>query len=158
MRFPVSLTYAGTNETLEIQDHKLVFQLADVLNEMNKGKDPKLQVNFINWIQSSPKYVTLRLGSRASLTMYRAAITSTTTVFATQTALSLGEASTLRFSPKPHRAFPQLNQPKSKRLPKKRSSTSSITPTSMSSLQRTSSRRTSRPLVSRNSLTMRNLN
>lgn len=63
MRFPVSLTYAGTNETLEIQDHKLVFQLADVLNEMNKGKDPKLQVNFINWIQSSPKYVTLQLGS-----------------------------------------------------------------------------------------------
>lgn len=55
MRFPVSLTYTGTNETLEIQDHKLVFQLADVLNGMNKDKDPKLQVNFIPWIQSNPK-------------------------------------------------------------------------------------------------------
>jgi hypothetical protein len=56
MRFPISLTYAGTNETLEIQDHKLVFQLADVLNEMNKDKDPALQVNFIPWIQNNPKY------------------------------------------------------------------------------------------------------
>jgi hypothetical protein len=55
MRFPVSLTYAGSNETLEIQDHKLVFQLADVLNEMNKGEDPALQVNFIPWIQTNPK-------------------------------------------------------------------------------------------------------
>ncbi|KAJ9123058.1 hypothetical protein QFC22_001247 [Naganishia vaughanmartiniae] len=54
MRFPVSLTYAGTNETLEIQDHKLVFQVADVLNGMNKDKDPALQVNFIPWIQSNP--------------------------------------------------------------------------------------------------------
>jgi hypothetical protein len=55
MRFPVSLTYTGTNETLEIQDHKLVFQLADVLNGMNKDEDPKLQVNFIPWIQTNPK-------------------------------------------------------------------------------------------------------
>ena len=34
-RFPVSIKYADTNETLDIQDHKLVFQLSDVLNEMN---------------------------------------------------------------------------------------------------------------------------
>ncbi|KAG7528397.1 hypothetical protein FFLO_06188 [Filobasidium floriforme] len=54
MRFPTSLTYTGTNETLEIQDHKLVFQLADELNKMNKGGDPSLQVNFIPWIQNNP--------------------------------------------------------------------------------------------------------
>lgn len=54
MRFPVSLTYSETNETLEIQDHKLVFQLADVLNEMNADVDPVFQVNFIPWIQSNP--------------------------------------------------------------------------------------------------------
>lgn len=53
MRFPVSVRYPDTNETLDIQDHKMVFQLADVLNEMN-GNDPELAVNFINWIQSSP--------------------------------------------------------------------------------------------------------
>lgn len=53
MRFPVSLTYADTNETLEIQDHKLVFQLADVLNQMNADVDPVFQVNFVKWIQSN---------------------------------------------------------------------------------------------------------
>lgn len=53
MRFPVSLTYAETNETLEIQDHKLVFQLADVLNQINAEVDPAFQVNFIPWVQSN---------------------------------------------------------------------------------------------------------
>jgi hypothetical protein len=53
MRFPISLTYAATNETLEIQDHKLVFQLADELNQMNAKLDPWWQVNFIPWIQSN---------------------------------------------------------------------------------------------------------
>ena len=53
MRFPISLTYAATNETLEIQDHKLVFQLADELNQMNAERDPWWQVNFIPWIQSN---------------------------------------------------------------------------------------------------------
>jgi hypothetical protein len=53
MRFPVSMTYAGTNETLDIQDHKLVFQLADVLNQMNAEVDSIFQVNFIPWIQSN---------------------------------------------------------------------------------------------------------
>jgi monoamine oxidase len=53
MRFPVSVKYPDTNETLDIQDHKMVFQLADVLNEMN-GNDPALAVKFIPWIQSSP--------------------------------------------------------------------------------------------------------
>lgn len=53
MRFPVSITYADTNETLEIMDHRMVFQLAGVLNKMNADK-PELQVNFIPWIQNSP--------------------------------------------------------------------------------------------------------
>jgi monoamine oxidase len=53
MRFPVSITYADTNETLEIMDHRMVFQLAGVLNKMNTNR-PDLQVNFIPWIQSSP--------------------------------------------------------------------------------------------------------
>ncbi|KAF1999220.1 hypothetical protein P154DRAFT_523440 [Amniculicola lignicola CBS 123094] len=53
MRFPVSVTYADTNETLDIQDHKMVFQLGDVLNAMN-GNASDLAVKFIPWIQSSP--------------------------------------------------------------------------------------------------------
>ncbi|KAG4425747.1 hypothetical protein IFR04_001209 [Cadophora malorum] len=52
MRFPVSLTYADSGETLEIKDHQMVFQLGEVLNAMNKDK-PELAVNFIPWIQSS---------------------------------------------------------------------------------------------------------
>ncbi|KAI4911455.1 uncharacterized protein J4E92_010268 [Alternaria infectoria] len=54
MRFPVSITYPDQNETLEINDHKMVFQLGDVLNQMNGGNTSDLAVNFINWIQSSP--------------------------------------------------------------------------------------------------------
>lgn len=53
MRFPVSVEYADTNETLDINDHKMVFQLGDVLNKLN-GNDPELEVKFIPWIQSSP--------------------------------------------------------------------------------------------------------
>jgi monoamine oxidase len=50
MRFPVSIQYPGTNETLEIQDHKMVFQLGAAVNEMN-GNESSLAVNFIPWIQ-----------------------------------------------------------------------------------------------------------
>lgn len=53
MRFPVSLTDSATNETIEINDHKLVFQLADVLNGLNAKLDPWWQVKFIPWIQSN---------------------------------------------------------------------------------------------------------
>lgn len=53
MRFPVSAKYTDTNETVDIEDHKMVFQLADVLNQMN-GNESALAVNFIPWIQSSP--------------------------------------------------------------------------------------------------------
>ncbi|KAL3426020.1 L-amino-acid oxidase [Phlyctema vagabunda] len=52
MRFPVSITDPDTNETITINDHKMVFQLAEKLNEMN-GHDPAYAVNFIPWIQSS---------------------------------------------------------------------------------------------------------
>ncbi|USP79479.1 hypothetical protein yc1106_06753 [Curvularia clavata] len=54
MRFPVSTRYPETNETLDIQDHKMVFQLGEVLTKMNGGPDSDLAVNFIPWIQSSP--------------------------------------------------------------------------------------------------------
>ena len=53
MRFPYSIHDAETNETFAIEDQKMIFQLADVLNEMNKDEDPALQVNFIDWIQTS---------------------------------------------------------------------------------------------------------
>jgi monoamine oxidase len=53
MRFPVSIKYADTNETLDIQDHKMVFQLGATLNQLN-GNRSDVAVNFIPWIQSSP--------------------------------------------------------------------------------------------------------
>jgi len=63
MRFPVSIKYADTNETLDIQDHKMVFQLADLLNEMNSDQ-PDLAVNFIPWVQSNPNTPANSRGSR----------------------------------------------------------------------------------------------
>lgn len=53
MRFPETLQYTGSNQTLPINDQRLVFQLADVMNQLNKGH-PNFTVNFIPWIQSSP--------------------------------------------------------------------------------------------------------
>ena len=44
MRFPVSMTLG--NETVEINDHKMVFQLAATLNEIN-GNSSEYAVNFI---------------------------------------------------------------------------------------------------------------
>lgn len=44
MRFPVSLT--SGNDTVDINDHKMVFQLADTLNEMN-GNSSEYIVKFI---------------------------------------------------------------------------------------------------------------
>ncbi|ORX99882.1 hypothetical protein BCR34DRAFT_495074 [Clohesyomyces aquaticus] len=52
MRFPVSIADPDTNETIQILDHRMVFQLAEVLNEMN-GHDPDWAVSFIPWIQNS---------------------------------------------------------------------------------------------------------
>ncbi|KAJ5951219.1 Amine oxidase [Penicillium vulpinum] len=63
MRFPVSITYTDTNETLEIQDHRMVFQLARVLNKMNSHKE-NLQVNFIPFVQNSPNVPAASGGNR----------------------------------------------------------------------------------------------
>lgn len=52
MRFPVAITYPETNETIPINDHRLVFQVADELNKMN-GANSSYAVNFIEWIQKS---------------------------------------------------------------------------------------------------------
>ncbi|KAI6779249.1 uncharacterized protein J7T54_007776 [Emericellopsis cladophorae] len=46
IRFPVAVKYTDSNETLDIQDPKLVFQLSDVLNGMN-GNDIEPAVNVI---------------------------------------------------------------------------------------------------------------
>ncbi|KAI6762444.1 hypothetical protein HG530_008424 [Fusarium avenaceum] len=53
MRFPYELTDSETNETFPFMDQRMVFQLADVLNGMNVG-NKSLQVEFWDWIQSSP--------------------------------------------------------------------------------------------------------
>ncbi|OJI98874.1 hypothetical protein ASPVEDRAFT_25720 [Aspergillus versicolor CBS 583.65] len=53
MRFPVSLNYPEKNETLEIQDHKMVFQLGDVLNGLNQERNPELKVDFIPFVQNN---------------------------------------------------------------------------------------------------------
>lgn len=53
MRFPESIQYAGTNETLPVNDMKLTFQLADFMNTLNEGH-ANFTVNFIPWIENSP--------------------------------------------------------------------------------------------------------
>lgn len=53
MRLPETIQYAGTNETLPVNDMKLTFQLADTMNQLNEGR-PNFTINFIPWIQSSP--------------------------------------------------------------------------------------------------------
>ena len=53
MRFPQLVKYANTNETVEIQDHKLVFDLAAEVNRLNNN-DKNFSVELIPWYQSSP--------------------------------------------------------------------------------------------------------
>ncbi|KAI4268495.1 MAG: hypothetical protein L6R38_007826 [Xanthoria sp. 2 TBL-2021] len=53
MRFPESVQYTGSNETTPINDQQLVFQLGEIMNQMNEGR-PNYTVNFIPWIQESP--------------------------------------------------------------------------------------------------------
>jgi hypothetical protein len=52
MRFPNTLKDPETGEVTPILDHRMVFQLADVLNDMN-GNEPAYVVKFIQWIQNS---------------------------------------------------------------------------------------------------------
>ncbi|CAI4220160.1 unnamed protein product [Parascedosporium putredinis] len=63
MRFPRFIQYADTNETLEIQDHKMVFQLIDVLNEMNADR-PDLKIDLIKWIQTNDRIAGMSNGGR----------------------------------------------------------------------------------------------
>lgn len=53
MRFPYEIHDETTNETYPINDQKMIFQLADVLNELNAGNE-SMKVEFIPWIQTSP--------------------------------------------------------------------------------------------------------
>ncbi|RBR24908.1 uncharacterized protein FIESC28_02326 [Fusarium coffeatum] len=53
MRFPATYKSPETNETMNITDHQLVFQLADEMNNLN-NHDKNLSVDFIRWIQSDP--------------------------------------------------------------------------------------------------------
>ncbi|KAH9985552.1 flavin-containing amine oxidoreductase [Xylariaceae sp. FL0662B] len=51
MRFPETIVFS--NETYNITDHQMVFQLAAEMNRIN-NHDKNLSVNFIPWIQSNP--------------------------------------------------------------------------------------------------------
>jgi monoamine oxidase len=53
MRLPYSVTYKDDNETLLYSDHQLTFQMANILNEMNKNNS-HWKIDFIPWIQHSP--------------------------------------------------------------------------------------------------------
>ncbi|KAJ5519481.1 hypothetical protein N7453_001903 [Penicillium expansum] len=53
MRLPHSVTYKDDNETLLYSDHQLTFQMAKILNNMNKN-DSQWKIDFIPWIQHSP--------------------------------------------------------------------------------------------------------
>lgn len=52
MRFPKTWT-SSANETYDINDHKLVFDLADEMNELNNHA-ANWSVDFIPWYQSNP--------------------------------------------------------------------------------------------------------
>ncbi|KAH7260924.1 uncharacterized protein BKA55DRAFT_559985 [Fusarium redolens] len=53
MRLPYTVTYKSDNSTHEYTEHRLTFQLAETLNEMN-GNDSKWKIDFIPWIQHHP--------------------------------------------------------------------------------------------------------
>ncbi|KAK2484645.1 hypothetical protein H9L39_02625 [Fusarium oxysporum f. sp. albedinis] len=53
MRLPYTVTYKSDDSTHEYTEHRLTFQLAETLNEMN-GNDSKWKVDFIPWIQHHP--------------------------------------------------------------------------------------------------------
>ena len=59
MRLPSSIKYKSDNTTHEYTDHRMTFQLADWLNELNH-QDPELQVRFIPWIQHHPNELLAR--------------------------------------------------------------------------------------------------
>lgn len=59
MRLPYTITYKSDNSTHEYTDHRLTFQLAEWLNEMN-GYDSKWLIEFIPWIQHHPNELIAR--------------------------------------------------------------------------------------------------
>ncbi|KAK3326101.1 flavin-containing amine oxidoreductase-domain containing protein [Apodospora peruviana] len=68
MRFPSTITLG--NETYNVSDHQMVFQLAEELNSLNKVKKSSkhtkgdLSVDFIPWLQSSPNGLYYQNGIR----------------------------------------------------------------------------------------------
>ncbi|EXJ85440.1 hypothetical protein A1O1_05804 [Capronia coronata CBS 617.96] len=63
MRFPLSITSSETNETLQIQDHRIVFDLAAEVNRLNSD-DANFTVDFIKWYQTSPNGLYYVNGAR----------------------------------------------------------------------------------------------
>ena len=61
MRFPSTISLG--NETYNVSDHQLVFQLAEEMNNLNK-KSKKLSVDFIPWFQSSRNGLVFKDGIR----------------------------------------------------------------------------------------------
>lgn len=59
MRFPLALRVA--NETYNVTDHQLVFQLAAEMNALN-GHSRNLSVDFIPWYQASPNGLSYKNG------------------------------------------------------------------------------------------------
>ncbi|KAK2739761.1 hypothetical protein FQN57_006458 [Myotisia sp. PD_48] len=53
MRFPKEVFYKTKNETMPMNDQKLVFQLADTLNRMN-GNSKEHKIEFIPFVQANP--------------------------------------------------------------------------------------------------------
>lgn len=61
MRFPYTYQDTTTGESLNISDHRLVFQLADEMNSLN-GHNKNLSVDFINWVQSNSNGLVYKNG------------------------------------------------------------------------------------------------
>jgi hypothetical protein len=61
MRFPFTYMDTTTGESLNISDHRLVFQLAEEMNRLN-GNSKNLSVDFINWVQSNSNGLVYKNG------------------------------------------------------------------------------------------------
>lgn len=61
MRFPSTYKDSATNETMNITDHQMVFQLAEELNSLN-GRSKNLSVDFVPWIQANRNGLVYRNG------------------------------------------------------------------------------------------------
>lgn len=61
MRLPLTLTVG--NETYNMSDHQLVFQLAEEMNRLNDG-DESLNIDFISWYESGSSQLPHGGGAR----------------------------------------------------------------------------------------------